>query len=483
MTESPSAGPSRSRPRGRLLPAVGGPPGPARPAVRALPASRPRSRPAPAHLLLPRPQHHLLSAARSSRPGSCARDAGRSGTPTSSRARSRCPISTCWTSSRSCRPIPSPFPSCSPSSSPSPPSAPTPSSRAGRGAGGRLRRGCGLRPRRALPLVRQPLRLPAGPGARPPRGPHPAPGRAPREADGFPLAALATRPRPHHPGRRVRGPGRALRGGALASSRPSGAVGAAASGPEPRPGRGSGRGVRAAASGPSPRNRARVRDSTKGVALGHATPPIALLQVVVPDLFGSALGSRAVVVGRAVLPEAPLLPEPLPGAARPGPGLRWTRASSRAASGSWWRRSALLGVWFALGEAGGLAPPMLRPWCGSCATPARPGCSPTWARRFSRDWERPRSAKAIAVGHGSVARPWRWPLSPVTCSSCSSAAPEFRATSSYRACDRVLRAGPTGHRLEHGRHGNLWPDGRRARHRRAPAGSWEPREPPFSWSR
>ena len=94
------------------------------------------------------------------------------------------------------------------------------------------------------------------------------------------------------------------------------------------------------------------------VLLGHATPPLALLQILVPNLFGSLADPVQVWWGQRFFPRLPyflslyLGPTALalafsgwPRLSRP---LRWLVGSA-----------TLLAIWFALGEAGGLAQRLL----------------------------------------------------------------------------------------------------------------------------
>jgi hypothetical protein len=55
---------------------------------------------------------------------------------------------------------------------------------------------------------------------------------------------------------------------------------------------------------------------------GQRPPPVALLQVVIPGLFGSLALRRSPGGAARSSPRASLLPEPLPGPARPRPGRR-----------------------------------------------------------------------------------------------------------------------------------------------------------------
>ena len=98
------------------------------------------------------------------------------------------------------------------------------------------------------------------------------------------------------------------------------------------------------------------------VALGHATPPVALLQVLVPDLFGPLSDPVQSFWGQAFFPRLPyflsLYLGPL-ALALAWAGLPELPRRARIAVAV----LGLLGVWFALGKAGGLAPllmPLLR---------------------------------------------------------------------------------------------------------------------------
>ena len=196
----------------------------------------------------------------------------------------------------------------------------------------------------------------------------------------------------HDPGRRVRGPGRAPGGPRAPGHTPATAW--------PRLGlaRLLGAGLAASRFFPSwacCRKPCGAPVSAREVALGHATPPLALLQVLVPNLFGPLsdpvqsfwggllsrlpyflslyLGPLALALAWAGLPELP------------------RRARIAVAV------LGLLGVWFALGKAGGLAP-LLMPLLRAVRYP-------------SKAWLPPYLAVTVCAGLGAGAlfagRRWR----------------------------------------------------------------------------
>lgn len=135
---------------------------------------------------------------------------------------------------------------------------------------------------------------------------------------------------------------------------------------------------------------------TSEVALGHSTPPVALLQVLIPDLFGSLSDPVQVFWGRAFFPRLPyflsLYLGPL-ALALAWAGLPELPRRARIAVAA----LGVLGVWFALGRAGGLAPllmPLLRV-----------------VRYPSKAWLLPYLAVTVCAGLGAAAlfegRRWR----------------------------------------------------------------------------
>ena len=103
----------------------------------------------------------------------------------------------------------------------------------------------------------------------------------------------------------------------------------------------------------------RVSGLTAAVSLGHATPPLALLQVVIPDLFGSLADPVQIWWGGAFFDRLPYfislyvgpLALALAFAGVPVPARRHRIVLLIA---------SFLGLWFALGDRGGLAPLVLQ---------------------------------------------------------------------------------------------------------------------------
>ena len=124
------------------------------------------------------------------------------------------------------------------------------------------------------------------------------------------------------------------------------------------------------------------------VALGQATPPMALLQVMVPHLFGSLSDPVQYWWGGRFFSKHPyflsLYLGPL-ALALAFAGLSELERRERILVASLF----VLGVWFALGEVGGLAPPVLRVLRA--------------VRYPSKAWLLPHLAVAILVGKGASA--------------------------------------------------------------------------------
>ena len=103
---------------------------------------------------------------------------------------------------------------------------------------------------------------------------------------------------------------------------------------------------------------ARGSGFVREVALGHALPPLALFQALVPNLFGSLADPIRIWWGQGVFDRLPyflsLYVGPL-ALALAWVGLVRLPPRARAVLVA----SAVLGVWFSLGEAGGLAPIVL----------------------------------------------------------------------------------------------------------------------------
>ena len=179
--------------------------------------------------------------------------------------------------------------------------------RPGRGPGGGDGGGGDLLAGRPLSLLRQPLRLPAGPGRGASHRAHPSPGGVSGRSPGGGRGGGPGR-RPHHPGRGVRRPGGPPRPGAGAPGHTL-ASRLATPGPGRSPRRGPQRHRPPAPPGPPAGNRARRRPHERGgarardaahrlAASPHARPLRPLVRSSA-DLLGSGLLSAS-----SVLPES-----------------------------------------------------------------------------------------------------------------------------------------------------------------------------------